>query len=96
MLTETQAPAGYQIIGEGKTTFTVAAASVTGAIAETRKVGEAEVPTGVYVIKVQNSAGAELPYTGGPGTTLIYLMGIMLTGLAGAGLVMRLRRNDTT
>ena len=96
MLTETQAPAGYQIIGEGKTTFTVAAASVTGAIAETQKVGEAEVPTGVYVIKVQNSAGAELPYTGGPGTTLIYLMGIMLTGLAGAGLVMRLRRNDTT
>ena len=96
MLTETQAPVGYQIIGEGKTTFTVAAASVTGAIAETQKVGEAEVPTGVYVIKVQNSAGAELPYTGGPGTTLIYLMGIMLTGLAGAGLVMRLRRNDTT
>ena len=96
MLTETQAPAGYQIIGEGKTTFTVAAASVTGAIAETQTVGEAEVPTGVYVIKVQNSAGVELPYTGGPGTTLIYLMGIMLTGLAGAGLVMRLRRNDTT
>ena len=93
-LTETQAPAGYQIIGEGKTTFTVAAASVTGAIAETQKVGEAEVLTGVYVIKVQNSAGAELPHTGGPGTTLIYLLGIMLTGFAGAGLVMRRRRND--
>ncbi|MBR3188065.1 MAG: LPXTG cell wall anchor domain-containing protein [Lachnospiraceae bacterium] len=94
MLTETQATAGYQIIGEGKTTFTVAAASVTGAIAETQKVGEAEVLTGVYVIKVQNSAGAELPHTGGPGTTLIYFLGIMLTGFAGAGLVMRRRRND--
>ena len=95
-LTETQAPAGYLIIGDGKTTFTVNAESVAGAVAEMQTNGEAEVATGAYVIKVQNSAGAELPYTGGPGTTLIYLMGIMLTGLAGAGLVMRLRRNDTT
>ena len=91
-LTETQAPAGYLIIGDGKTTFTVNAASVAGAVAEMQTNGEAEVATGAYVIKVQNSAGAVLPSTGGSGTTLIYLLGIMLTSLAGAGLVMRKRR----
>ena len=36
-----------------------------------------------------NIPGAELPSTGGPGTGLIYLFGIMLIGIAGAGLVMR-------
>ena len=93
-LTETQAPAGYLIIGDGKTTFTVNAESVAGAVAEMQTNGEAEVPTGAYVIKVQNSAGAELPSTGGSGTALIYLLGIMLTSLAGAGLVMRKRRRE--
>jgi len=45
-------------------------------------------------ISIKNEPGVELPATGGPGTTLFYLLGIMLTGLAGAGLVMkRLRRN---
>ena len=44
--------------------------------------------------EIANNAGYELPSTGGPGTTLLYLLGIMLTGLAGAGLMMkRLRRN---
>ena len=43
-------------------------------------------------ISVKNEAGAALPNTGGPGTNLIYLLGIMLTAIAGAGLVMRRRR----
>lgn len=34
----------------------------------------------------------ELPSTGGPGTALFRLTGIMLTGLAGAVLIMRKRR----
>ena len=41
---------------------------------------------------IVNNAGHELPYTGGPGTDLIYLLGIMLTGLAGAGLWMRRKK----
>ena len=41
---------------------------------------------------VENTTGAALPNTGGPGTNLIYLFGIMLTALAGAGLVIRRRR----
>lgn len=93
-LTETQAPAGYLIIGDGTTTFTVTATGVTGAIPEMEMIDEAEVPTGVYIIKVQNSAGIVLPSIGGPGTNMIYLIGIMLTDIGGAGLVVRKRRRD--
>jgi len=42
--------------------------------------------------EVENEPGAELPSTGGPGTTLLYLLGILLTGLAGAGLVMSMEK----
>ena len=41
---------------------------------------------------ISNNPGVELPATGGTGTTLIYLFGIMLTGFAGTALVMRRRR----
>ena len=45
-------------------------------------------------IVVGNTPGVALPNTGGPGTNLIYLFGIMLTALAGTGLLMkRSRRN---
>jgi LPXTG-motif cell wall-anchored protein len=45
-------------------------------------------------ISVKNEPGAALPNTGGPGTNLIYIFGIMLTGLAGVGLVMKRRRRN--
>lgn len=41
---------------------------------------------------IGNTPGVALPSTGGPGTRLYYLLGIMLTAFAGAGLVMRKRR----
>ena len=44
------------------------------------------------LITVTNVRSAALPNTGGPGTDLFYLLGIMLTGLAGTGLVMKRRR----
>lgn len=44
------------------------------------------------VLRVWNNPGVALPNTGGPGTTLTYLLGIMLTGFAGAGLMLRRRR----
>ena len=43
-------------------------------------------------IIIGNTPGVALPSTGGPGTRLYYLLGIMLTAFAGAGLVMRKRR----
>ena len=44
------------------------------------------------LLKITNELGAALPHTGGSGTGMIYLFGFILTGLAGAGLVMRKRR----
>ena len=43
-------------------------------------------------ITLSNESGAALPNTGGPGTTIFYLIGLMLFSLAGAGLVMRRKR----
>lgn len=43
-------------------------------------------------ITVGNEPGAALPNTGGPGTTALYLIGILLTAFAGAGLAMKKRR----
>ncbi len=40
---------------------------------------------------IANNAGVALPNTGGPGTGLLYFLGIMLTCLSGAGLVIRKR-----
>ena len=40
-------------------------------------------------VTVANEPGAALPHTGGMGTALIYILGIMLTAFAGAGLVLR-------
>lgn len=88
-LKEIKAPDGY-IILENEIEFKVEGTNVTESsdYMDFRKVEQKPVVT------VYNEPGAELPATGGPGTTLLYLLGIMLTGLAGAGLVMkRLRRN---
>ena len=46
------------------------------------------------IIRYGNPPGAALPNTGGPGTNLIYLFGFLMTGLAGAGLVMKRRRRN--
>jgi LPXTG-motif cell wall-anchored protein len=45
-----------------------------------------------FTVTVRNTAGYALPSTGGRGTSRIYLLGLMFTSLAGAGLVMRKRR----
>ena len=46
----------------------------------------------VYTFNVENNPGVSLPSTGGPGTNLYYLLGIILTAFASAGLLMRKRR----
>ena len=46
-----------------------------------------------FIVEVLNNPGVELPATGGSGTGLLYLMGILLTALAGAGLVLMHSRN---
>ena len=53
---------------------------------------DVEVPATNAVFTLENEPGASLPSTSGPGTTLIFLFGIMFTGLAETGLVARKRR----
>ena len=55
---------------------------------------EGVVDASKITIEVLNNPGITLPNTGGPGTNLIYIFGIMLTGLAGVGLVMKRRRRN--
>ena len=44
-------------------------------------------------LTIKNAPGAALPNTGGSGTNMIYLLGIMLVGIAGAVLLTRMRRS---
>lgn len=46
-------------------------------------------------VTIENTPGAALPHTGGHGTNMLYLLGITLIGLAGAGFVMKKRRRNT-
>jgi hypothetical protein len=43
---------------------------------------------------VENEPGAELPSTGGPGIKIFYILGILLTCFAGAGMLMRSPRRE--
>ena len=45
-------------------------------------------------IQVVNHPGAALPNTGGPGTRLFTILGILLLALSGAGAMMRKRREE--
>ena len=50
-----------------------------------------KINNGLWKLSVQNSAGYELPSTGGSGNNIFYLLGVTLIGLAGAGFVMKRR-----
>ena len=85
-LTETKAPAGYIMLST-PVEFTVENGTViftnSGTVTYTKE-------TGTFTIG--NSAGSELPHTGGPGTLLYTVSGLMLVGLAGVLIVWRKRR----
>ena len=73
-LTETAAPAGYNKLA-GPVTIVIGENGVVN--------GTTEAPQGVDEVKVLNQAGAELPSTGGIGTTIFYVLGsVLLVGAA--------------
>ncbi|MBR0378561.1 MAG: Cna B-type domain-containing protein [Lachnospiraceae bacterium] len=100
-LVETKAPNGYLKAEHAIKIFVritgISAMQETG-YSDVNYKGDVDWVTGqgekTAQIRIWNNPGVVLPSTGGPGTNLIYLIGIMLTGIAGAGLMMRKRKQD--
>ena len=86
-LVETQAPAGYIPITSA-ITIIVAADGVTAKQGETSI--DVQKDNDTWTIPVQNTAGVQLPSTGGPGTALCTAAGLSL--ILGASLWLMLRR----
>ena len=106
-LVETKAPAGYNLPANGfSVTLTATTANgqtwngtantaLTGlAVKVDQTDGTGNVDTGLGAITIKNTQGSNLPSTGGMGTVLLYVAGIAVFVLAGATLVMALRRRN--
>ena len=89
-IVEVSAPTGYVIEHNTPVKFKVTG----GTLADKTMTAGVDYRSTDNDFIIPNNPGAALPNTGGSGTNLIYLFGIMLTGLAGAGLVMRKRRRN--
>lgn len=73
-LTETKAPKGYNLLRE-PVNVTIGHKDANGKLTETSFVGNQTEMDTSGVVKVENNAGAELPSTGGIGTTVFYVLG---------------------
>lgn len=73
-LTETKAPRGYNLLRE-PVKVTVAHKTENGKLTETSFVADQTQTDTSGLVKVENNAGAELPSTGGIGTTAFYVLG---------------------
>ena len=93
VLQETKAPDGYNLMSSN-VTITVAADNVT-AIQGTSQCTVTKSDDGLtYTITVTNSAGVELPMTGGPGTLLYTLGGLALILASALMYGFRMRRRE--
>ena len=106
-LEETKAPAGYNLPANG---FSVTLRATTAnsqnwdgtainaltglAVKVDNTDGTGNTDTGLGAITIKNTQGSSLPSTGGMGTVLLYVAGIAVFVLAGATLVMALRRRN--
>lgn len=96
---ETKLPAGYVLNGTGS--FFVKVENGAVKLVEQGESGWVEADGNAKlvftvadgdnpaIVKVGNDAGVSLPSTGGPGTSLLYLLGTIMTLLAGAGLFLK-------
>lgn len=73
-LTETKAPKGYNLLRE-PVKVTIGHKDANGKLTETSFVADQTETDTSGVVKVENNAGAELPSTGGIGTTVFYVLG---------------------
>ena len=100
-LHEVSPPAGYVITGNSDTFFKANDDKTITLTDENGTEVEKDTSTGVQEIvmikhlngtfTVRNEPGAALPSTGGPGTNMLYFFGIILTGIAGASLIIKRR-----
>lgn len=103
-LTETDAPAGYNLLVSPVEVTPVKESSTTiiiykdenGNVTDVVSEDKTEVTSDVKVTAkvVVNQAGTELPSTGGMGTTVLYIAGVALALGAGITLVVRRRMNS--
>lgn len=102
-LTETVAPTGYTPIAPKEFTITanhdtdsadpkLTSFKLTGLT--TSAIEQNTNPSGIASADIVNTKGTGLPSTGGMGTVLLYVAGIAVFVLAGATLVMALRRRN--
>lgn len=99
-LTETKAPAGYTPIAPKE--FTISATHDTESkdpkLTKFEITGLTDNPIsntdGTASADIVNTKGSELPSTGGMGTVMLYVAGVAVFVLAGATLVMALRRRN--
>lgn len=73
-LTETKAPRGYNLLRK-PVNVTIGHKDANGKLTETSFVADQTEMDTSGVVKVENNAGAELPSTGGIGTTVFYVLG---------------------
>ena len=85
-LVETSAPAGYNLL-EAPVQITVG----DGTIGITQGSRQQSAEPGAPELMVMNTAGVQLPHTGGMGTTILYILGALLVIGCGIGLVVRRR-----
>lgn len=96
-LEETEAPAGYnKLTGpiEVEITATTSATSVSETVQYKNSSETSYTPATDATVKVLNSAGTQLPSTGGIGTTLFYVIGGVLMAVAAVLLVTKKRMNN--
>ena len=103
-LHEVSPPDGYVITGNSDTYFKVNDDKTITLTDENGTEVEKDASTGVQdtimvkhldgTFTVRNEPGASLPNAGGPGTNLIYILGILLTGIAGSRLIMRKKKKN--
>ena len=105
-LRETKAPAGYNLLGndigititatldksENSPSLTALKIRVQNGPDATATESDGDVTTGIVSTVVENVAGAQLPLTGGIGTTVFYIAGSVLVLTAAVLSVTRKRR----